>query len=123
LEGHNLLNKVPLLALAKQSEELFSPHQEKGILLPRNSQGLYLLQRIRDEAHRFAITAHRSRRIKSGLASQLDEVPGIGPARRRALLKSFGSVDALRAASVEQISQVKGITPALAESIRGHLQK
>ncbi|MGH2581900.1 MAG: excinuclease ABC subunit UvrC [Anaerolineales bacterium] len=123
LEGYSLMDKVPLAALAKQSEELFQPNTEKGILLPRNSQGLYLLQRIRDEAHRFAITAHRSRRIKSGLASHLDEIPGIGPARRRALLKTFGSVEALRTASVEQITEVKGITPALAESIKGYLEK
>jgi excinuclease ABC subunit C len=91
-------------------------------LLPRNSQGLFLLQRIRDEAHRFAITAHRARRSKSGIASQLDVIPGIGPKRRRALLKTFGSMDGLRQASLQQLSAVPGITPALAESIKGHLE-
>ena len=116
-----LTDKVPLAALAKQSEELFIPGQERGILLPRSSQGLFLLQRIRDEAHRFAITAHRARRTKSGIASQLDEIPGIGPKRRRALLKTFGSLDAMRQASLEQLTAVQGVTPALAESIKTHL--
>ncbi|MEX2162002.1 MAG: excinuclease ABC subunit UvrC [Anaerolineales bacterium] len=121
LQEYNLIDRVPLVALAKQSEELFLPGEGRGILLPRNSQGLYLLQRIRDEAHRFAITAHRARRTKSGIASQLDEIPGIGPKRRRALLKTFGSIDALRAASIEQLTTIQGITPTLAESIKGHL--
>jgi excinuclease ABC subunit C len=117
-----LTNKVALAALAKQSEELFVPGQERGILLPRSSQGLFLLQRIRDEAHRFAITAHRARRSKSGIASQLDEIPGIGPKRRRALLKTFGSIDGIREASMEQLTAVQGVTPALAESIKTHLE-
>lgn len=117
-----LTDKVPLAALAKQSEELFLPGQGRGILLPRSSQGLFLLQRIRDEAHRFAITAHRARRTKSGIASQLDEIPGIGPRRRRALLKAFGSIDAMRQASLEQLTAVQGVTPALAESIKAHLE-
>ena len=121
-EEVGLLGKVPLVALAKQGEELFLPNRAQGILLPRNSQGLFLLQRIRDEAHRFAITAHRARRTKSGIASQLDEIPGIGPKRRRALLKAFGSIESLRQASVDQLTTVQGITPALAESIKGHLE-
>jgi excinuclease ABC subunit C len=120
-EDYGLIDKVPLVALAKQSEELFLPGRERGILLPRSSQGLYLLQRIRDEAHRFAITAHRARRTKSGISSQLDEIPGIGPNRRRALLKTFGSIEALREASIEQLTAIKGITPALADRIKGHL--
>jgi len=117
-----LTDKVPLAALAKHSEELFTPGQERGILLPRSSQGLFLLQRIRDEAHRFAITAHRARRTKSGIASQLDEIPGIGPKRRRALLKAFGSIDGLRLAPIEQLATVPGVTPSLAESIKAHLE-
>ena len=121
-EEVGLLGKVPLVALAKQGEELFLPNRAQGILLPRNSQGLFLLQRIRDEAHRFAITAHRARRTRSGIASQLDEIPGIGPKRRRALLKAFGSIESLRQASVDQLTTVQGITPALAESIKGHLE-
>ena len=121
-EEFGLLDRVPLVALAKQGEELFLPDQTRGIMLPRNSQGLFLLQRIRDEAHRFAITAHRARRSKSGIASQLDEIPGIGPKRRRALLKTFGSMDGLRGASIQQLAAVPGITPALAENIKGHLE-
>jgi excinuclease ABC subunit C len=116
-----LTDKVPLTALAKQSEELFLPGQERSILLPRSSQGLFLLQRIRDEAHRFAITAHRAKRSKSGIASQLDEIPGIGPKRRRALLKTFGSIDAMRQAGVEQLTAVPGVTAGLAEKIKAHL--
>jgi excinuclease ABC subunit C len=116
-----LTDKIPLAALAKQSEELFLPGQDRSILLPRSSQGLFLLQRIRDEAHRFAITAHRARRSKSGIASQLDEIPGIGPKRRRALLKTFGSIDAMRQADVEQLTAVPGVTAALAEKIKAHL--
>jgi excinuclease ABC subunit C len=122
LQEFNLTESVPLVALAKQNEELFRPGVERGLLLPRSSQALFLVQRIRDEAHRFAITAHRSRRSKSGLVSQLDEIPGVGPNRRRALLKTFGSIEALRAATVEQLTAVKGISPALAASIKGHLE-
>lgn len=121
-QEYGLIDRVPLAALAKQSEELFLPDRDLGILLPRNSQGLFLLQRIRDEAHRFAITAHRARRTKSGIASRLDEIPGIGPKRRRALLKAFGSIDAMRAASIEQLTAVQGVTPALAENIKAHLE-
>ena len=73
-------------------------------MLPRHSQGLYLIQRIRDEAHRYGITAHRKKRQKLGMASQLDSIPGIGPARRKALLKHFGSVDKIREASVEELT-------------------
>lgn len=121
LAEFNLSERVPLAALAKQNEELFRPGVERSLMLPRSSQALFLLQRIRDEAHRFAITAHRSRRSKSGLASQLDEIPGVGPNRRRALLRAFGSIEAMRGASLEQLAAVKGITQALAASIKGHL--
>jgi excinuclease ABC subunit C len=121
LEAFDLLDKFQVVGLAKQSEELFLPDAERGILLPRNSQGLFLLQRIRDEAHRFAITAHRSQRSRRGIASQLDTVPGIGPKRRKALLQAFGSIDKLREASVEELSQVAGITVDLAESVKSHL--
>jgi len=122
IKEYGLFERVPLVALAKQTEELFLPNHSQGVLLPRNSQGLFLLQRIRDEAHRFAITAHRVRRTKSGIASQLDLIPGIGPRRRRALLKTFGSMDGLRQASIQQLAEVPGITSALAESIKRHLE-
>jgi len=122
LEKYELAEKVPVVGLAKQEEEIFLPHQSKSILLPRHSQGLYLVQRIRDEAHRFAITAHRSQRSKRGLASQLDSVPGIGPVRRKALLKHFGSVDKIKEASVEELAAVKGMTMQAAESVKASLE-
>ena len=121
LEQYGLLGQVPVAALAKQREELFVPDRDRSIVLPRRSQGLYLLQRIRDEAHRFAITQHRKRRLKRGLASQLDSIPGIGPARRRALLSAFGSVKAIREASEEELAAVPGIGPELAATIKSLL--
>ncbi len=122
LKDFELLDRVPVVGLAKKEEEIFFPNREDSLLLPRHSQGLYLVQRIRDEAHRFAITAHRSRRSKQGMASALDSIPGIGPARRKALLKLFGSVEDIRQASVVELTAVPGITPALAESIKAHLE-
>jgi excinuclease ABC subunit C len=92
------------------------------LLLPRHSQGQYLVQRIRDEAHRFAITAHRARRTKQGMASALDSLHGIGPVKRKALLNHFGSVDKIREASVVELSAVPGINKALAESIKAQLE-
>lgn len=122
LERFGLQDKVAVAGLAKQQEELFLPGRKDSLMLPRHSQGLYLLQRIRDEAHRFAITAHRNRRTKAGLASRLDAIPGIGPARRKALLQRFGSLDAIRQASIEELTSVKGITPEIAQSLRAHLE-
>jgi excinuclease ABC subunit C len=112
---------LPIAALAKEHEELFLPDRPDPILLPRDSQALYLVQRIRDEAHRFAITFHRKRRAKSTIASVLDEIPGIGPRRRRALLREFGSVEGIRQASVEEIANVPGMTRALAEQVKAEL--
>ncbi|MDO9122637.1 MAG: excinuclease ABC subunit UvrC, partial [Anaerolineaceae bacterium] len=96
LESFGLSERVPLVGLAKQQEELFRPHIERSIILPRHSQGLYLIQRVRDEAHRFAITAHRKARGKVGIASRLDAIPGVGPKRRRALLEKFGDINSIR---------------------------
>ncbi len=121
LKRFDLLGKVPLAGLAKQNEELFVPDQPTSILLPRQSQGLYLIQRVRDEAHRFAITAHRNRRAKEGLASRLDRVPGIGPARRKALLNHFGTIEKILQASLEELQAAPGITPALAEAIKAYI--
>ena len=121
LGKYGLRDRVPVAGLAKQREELFVPGRDDPVLLPRRSQGLYLMQRIRDEAHRFAITQHRTRRTKLGVASQLDAIPGIGPARRRALLRRFGSLDAIRAASVEEIAAVPGIGPELAALVKDEL--
>lgn len=122
LRKFDLLEKVPVAGLAKQNEELFIPGRMAPIVLPRQSQGLYLIQRVRDEAHRFAITAHRSRRAKEGIASRLEKIPGIGPARRKALLNHFGSIDNILEASEKDLRQVPGITPELAQSIKAHLE-
>jgi excinuclease ABC subunit C len=122
LEHFDLLEKIPVAGLAKQNEELFVPERSKSILLPRHSQGLYLIQRVRDEAHRFAITSHRKLRTKEGLASRLDSVPGIGPARRKLLIKHFGSIHDIQEASLEELTAVQGITPKLAEAIKANLE-
>ncbi len=122
LEKFELMGKVPVVGLAKQEEEIFFPHKSDSLMLPRHSQGLYLIQRIRDEAHRFAITSHRARRSKQGMASVLDSIPGIGPAKRKALLKHFGSVDKIREATLEELSAVPGIHNALAETIKASLE-
>jgi excinuclease ABC subunit C len=122
LERFELSGKVPVAGLAKQNEELFLPGRPTSILLPRQSQGLYLIQRVRDEAHRFAITAHRNRRTKLGLVSRLEAVPGIGPARRKALLNQFGSIKTIQQASIEELQTIPGITAALAEAIKTHLE-
>ena len=91
------------------------------MVLPRTSEGLYLLQRLRDEAHRFAITYHRQRRSKAMTTSQLDGIPGLGEKRRKALLKQFGSVKRIRAASVDELADVPGIGPALAGVVAAQL--
>ena len=108
---------VALCGLAKRLEEVWVPGEEFPIILPRTSEGLYLLQRLRDEAHRFAITHHRSRRSKSMVESILDAVPGLGEVRRKAVIKHFGSLKKLRAASVDDVAAVPGIGPRTAEAI------
>ena len=120
LEKVELLDKIPVIGLAKQQEEIFFPHRSDSLMLPRHSQGLYLIQRIRDEAHRYGITAHRKKRQKLGMASQLDSIPGIGPARRKALLKHFGSIDKIREASIQDLRAVVPEDTAL--SIKEHLE-
>jgi excinuclease ABC subunit C len=92
--------------LAKQREEIFFPSRVDPLMLPRHSPALYLMQRIRDEAHRYGITSHRQKRTALGLASQLDAIPGIGPARRKALLRHFGSMEGIRAATLEELQAV-----------------
>lgn len=111
------LGDIPVCGLAKRLEEVWLPDDEDPVILPRSSEGLYLLQRIRDEAHRFAITHHRNRRSKSMVESLLDDVPGLGEVRRRTLVRHFGSLKKLRAATVEEIAQVPGIGPRTAEAI------
>ncbi len=112
---------VHLISLAKQEEEVFIPGEPESLRLPKSSEALKLLQRIRDEAHRFGITYHRSLRAKRGLASQLDAIPGIGPRRRRALLTRFGSLDKIRDASVEELLTVEGMTRAAAQKLKEQL--
>jgi excinuclease ABC subunit C len=111
------IDDVAVCGLAKRLEEVWQPGEEYPVILPRSSEGLYLLQRVRDEAHRFAIAYHRQKRGKAATASVLDDVPGLGPARRATLLKHFGSVRKLGAASVEEITAVPGIGPKLAATI------
>jgi excinuclease ABC subunit C len=122
LEKFDLFNKVPVVGLAKQEEELFLPGQKTSLKLPERSQGLYLMQRIRDEAHRFAITAHRSRRTRQGLASTLDAIPGIGPQRRKQLIQRFGSIDGIRSASLDELTTLPGFSEKLAHSVKSHLE-
>ena len=112
---------VPLIGLAKRLEEVWVPGEEFPVVLARTSPALHLLQHLRDESHRFAITHHRKKRSAGMTRSVLDDVPGLGPARQAALLKEFGSVKRIRAASAEEIATVKGIGPALAATILEHL--
>ena len=108
------LDDIPLAALAKENEEIFVPYTSDPIILPRNSQSLYLVQRIRDEAHRFAITYHRNLRSKGSLRSSIDLVTGIGPKRKRMLLRRFGSIQGIKEAPVDEIAAVPGLTRSLA---------
>ena len=116
------LDDLPLAGLAKEREELFLPGRSDPILLPPTSQALYLVQRLRDEAHRFAITYHRDLRAKASVRSAFDDLPGVGPKRRRALLRVFGSAKRVREAPVEQIAAVPGIGPALAARIKATME-
>jgi excinuclease ABC subunit C len=115
--GHT---EIGLCGIAKRLEEVWLPGEDFPVILPRTSEALYLLQRLRDEAHRFAITHQRKRR-KRDISTVLEEVPGLGASRIKALLKHFGSVSALKSATAEQIQEIPGIGPTLAESIHGHL--
>ncbi|MCC9196606.1 excinuclease ABC subunit UvrC [Arthrobacter sp. zg-Y820] len=115
------ITDIYVVGLAKRLEEVWVPDSDFPVILPRASEALFLLQRIRDEAHRFAITFHRQKRAKSMTASLLDEISGLGPAKRAALLKEFGSVKKLRSASAEELQRVPGIGPALAASVHAQL--
>jgi excinuclease ABC subunit C len=115
------LASVPIASLAKENEEAFIPGNPQPVRIPKDSPALHILQRARDEAHRFAISYHRKLRRKASVASALDNISGIGPKRRRALLKRFGSVEAIKKASPEEISQTEGITLALARKVKEEL--
>jgi excinuclease ABC subunit C len=110
--------QIPIAALAKEREELFVPNRPDPIVLPRTAQSLYLVQRIRDEAHRFAVTYHQQVRARHAVRSILDDIAGVGPARKRALLRKFGSVRAMQEAPVEELAAVGGVGAALAERIK-----
>ncbi|MBG6090178.1 excinuclease ABC subunit C [Actinomadura viridis] len=115
------IDDIAVCGIAKRLEEIWLPGDPDPVILPRNSEGMFLVQRVRDEAHRFAITFHRQRRSKAMTVSELDDVPGLGPARRSALLKHFGSLKRLKEATPEQIAEVPGIGPRGAERIAAAL--
>ncbi len=115
------IDGIPLSSLAKENEELFVPQTPEPIVLPRTSQALFLVQRLRDEAHRFAVTFHRQRRSKRATASVIDDVSGIGPKRRRLLLRRFGSVTGIREAPLDDIAAVPGMTMKLAQRLKEYL--
>jgi len=114
-------SSVPAASLAKEDEEIFVPRRREPIILPRSSPGLQLLQRLRDEAHRFALSYHRKIRRKRSFASALDSIPGIGPKRKRALLKQFGSVQSIREAPIEELTTARGMNKNLAQKVKEHL--
>jgi len=111
----------PTVGLAKQNEEIYVPARPAPVILPRSSQGLYLVQRIRDEAHRFAISYHRKLRDSQTTKSLLDEIPGVGPRRRRALIDRFGSLEGIRQATVDELAAVPGMNHQVAEQIKSFL--
>ena len=115
------LQDIQLASIAKREEEIFLPDAAEPVIMPKNSQGLFLLQRARDEAHRFAVTFHRNLRGKSSVKSALDLVPGIGPKRRKMLIRSFGSVKGIREASEDQLAAAPGMTAKVARQIKEHL--
>ena len=115
------LPDIPLIALAKRIEEIFVPDKPEPIVLREDNPTLHMIQRLRDEAHRFAVTYHRRLRQKSLSVSVLDEIPNLGPKRKQALLQHFGSIEAIREASLDGLLSVKGIPRNVAENIRKHL--
>ncbi len=123
LKAFDLQDKVPVVGLAKQHEEIFKPGRATSLRFDPAAPAILLLRRIRDEAHRFAITYHRQRRDKRGLASQIDEIPGIGPVKRKALLKHFGSLEGIRNADVDDLCKAPGISKMLAQQIREHFER
>jgi len=116
------LDSIPIVSLAKENEEVFVPGQPRPVKIAKDSPALHILQRARDEAHRFAISYHKKLRHKEAIRSVLDDIPGIGPRRKKALLKKFGSVKAVKEASVEELRRTEGITLALAQKVKRYLE-
>lgn len=121
LDEFSMRDAVAIIGLAKREEEVFLPDHSESLMLPRGSQGLFLLQRLRDEAHRFGLTYHRQLRGEGAIRSSLDEVEGIGPKRRKALLQKFGSLEAIRQASIEELAAVPGMNRAAAQRLKDEL--
>ena len=117
------LDSIPMVSLAKENEEVFIPDDPQPVYIAKDSPALHILQRARDEAHRFAISYHQKLRHKEAIVSALDDIPGIGPKRKKALLRKFGSIEAIKEASLEELSQTKGITLALAKKVKEELVK
>lgn len=115
------MSDLPVVGLAKRLEEVWLPDEADPIILPRTSEALYLLQRVRDEAHRTAIALHRKRRGKRATVSALDDIPGLGPTKAKSLLRHFGSVKRVRAATVPELCEAPGIGPVVAEAIHAAL--
>ncbi|MBI3942723.1 MAG: excinuclease ABC subunit UvrC [Chloroflexi bacterium] len=115
------MRDIPVCGLAKEQEEIFLPGRSAAMMLPRTSQGLYLVQRVRDEAHRFGLAHHRNLRQKRTLRSTLEDIPGIGPRRRSALLQNFPNLEAIRAASIDELAAVPGMNRAVAQQIKANL--
>ena len=115
------LDSIPMVSLAKENEEVFIPGDPKPVYIAKDSPALHILQRARDEAHRFAISYHQKLRHKEAITSTLDNIPGIGPRRKKALLKKFGTIQAIKEASSEELSQTEGITSAIAQKVKEYL--
>jgi excinuclease ABC subunit C len=113
--------RIPVIGLAKRLEEVYLPGQPEPLVIPRGAESLFLLQHVRDEAHRFAITYHRQKRAKRALHSELDDVPGVGQTRKAALLKRFGSLAGVRSATVEELGAAPGVGPVVARTVYEHL--
>ena len=118
LESFNLTSTISVAAISKQKEELHLPQQKLSVKINAQSAGMFLVQRIRDEAHRFALQHHRHRRGKSSITSQLEKIPGIGPKRRKSLLRHFGSLEQIRKASLAELIAVDGMTAPSAQSVK-----
>jgi excinuclease ABC subunit C len=121
LEEAELSDAIPIVGLAKREEEIFISGRSEPVILPRKSHALFLVQRIRDEAHRFGVTYHRKLRGQQAIKSSLDDIEGIGPKRRRALLAKFGSLAAIRQATIEELAAVPGMNRRAAEDIKAQL--